>query len=73
MNKKHYAPEGFGDRLYDAFMHSEKTVTEIANATGISRSSVYAYIYNNVPPNISNFAALCSALHVSADWLLFGA
>ena len=72
MNVKHYQPVGFSKRLYDAFVTSGLDVTEISKRTGISRSSVYGYMYYGITPNIKALIALCVVLKVSSDYLLFG-
>lgn len=69
---KHYPPEGFTERLYDTVLKSGLEITEISRKTGISRSSVYAYVINGYAPNITALAKLCKVLGVSADYLLFG-
>ena len=72
MRVKHYQPEGFSNRLHEVFIKSNLEVTEISKRTGMSRSSVYGYLYYRITPNIVNMAKLCKVLGVSADYLLFG-
>lgn len=72
MMTKHNPPEGFQRRLYDVWLASRIPLTDISRQTGISRSCLYAYILNGAAPNVTSFAGICSALHVSADYLLFG-
>lgn len=69
---KHYPPEGFTKRLHQAWIDSDMEITQLSNITGISRSSVYAYIIDGCVPNATALASMCKALDVSADYLLFG-
>lgn len=69
---KHYPPKGFTERLYQTWLKADIEITELSKRTGISRSSVYGYIINGETPNITALARLCTALNVSADYLLFG-
>lgn len=67
-----YPPTGFSERLYDTWLKSGLEITELSRKSGVSRTSVYCYIYNGIAPNISALAKLCKVLNVSADYLLFG-
>lgn len=65
-------PEGFTDRLYEAFLRSGLTFTETSERTGIAYSTLHSYIYYGSCPNATALAKMCYAFKVSADWLLFG-
>lgn len=69
---KHNVPRGFQHRLYDAWISSGLSLTELGRRTGLSRSCLYAYILGGSTPNITSFAKICAELHVSSDYLLFG-
>lgn len=68
---KHYQPEGFSKRLYDSWLYSGVELTELAKRTGVSRSTVYGYIYCGVNPNFSAIAKIAKVLNVSLDYLAF--
>lgn len=72
MTVKHMQPEGFSQRLYDTYIASGLEVTKISERTGISRSSVYGYMYYGITPHINALAKLCKVLNVTSDYLLFG-
>lgn len=72
MTVKHIQPEEFSKRLYDTYIKSGLEVSAIAKRTGLSRSSVYGYMYYGITPHINALAKLCKVLNVSADYLLFG-
>ena len=69
---KHYPPEGFTERLYESVIKSGLEITKISRTTGIPRTSLYAYVFDGVVPNITVLAKMCKLLGVSADYLLFG-
>ena len=54
------APEGFRERLTEAFYKSDLSTADIERMTGINHT------------NIFTLSCLCNVLHVSADYLLFG-
>ena len=72
MQVKRNQPEGFRERLYDVFIKSGFTFTDLAKRTGISRSLLYAYMYDDIVPTITTLVKLCAIFNVSADYLLFG-
>lgn len=71
-NIKVYQPKDFKNRLYGAWIASQLTMSELSRKSGIGASTLYAYMYGDVTPNITYLVALCEILKVSADYLLFG-
>lgn len=63
--------EGFWDRLYDEIRKQNRTKKDAAKQCGFDRKIL---IRTSGHDNIClpYFTRLCSALHVSADYLLFG-
>lgn len=72
MQVKRNQPEGFRERLYDVFIKSGITFTDLARRTGISKPLLYGYMYDDVVPTITTLAKLCGFFNISADYLLFG-
>lgn len=72
MQVKRNQPEGFRERLYDVFIKSGITITDIAKRTGVSRSLIYGYLYDDVVPSVTILVKLCAIFNVSSDYLLFG-
>lgn len=69
---RHYPPEGFPERLKEAWLASGMTQKEVSERTGFERKSVSQWMYGAHVPNILALARLCRLFHVSADHLLFG-
>ena len=59
---------GFWERINDEIYRQNRTKLEIAKQCGFDRKILSSY--SNL--SIVNLARLCSALNVSADYLLFG-
>lgn len=72
MTVKDFQPRGFSDRLYKSWIASGVTMADLSRITGIYPNTLYSYLYYGVTPNVTKLARLCAALHVSADYLLFG-
>ena len=65
-------PVDMRKRLVGVIENSGLTITEISRRTGLSRSLIYAYMYDGKNPTVISLWKLCTVLHVSADWILFG-
>lgn len=63
--------DGFWDRLEDEIYKQNRTKVDLAKQCGFDRKVLFR---NNAHDNIwlPYFAKICSALNVSADYLLFG-
>lgn len=72
MNKKHYPPEGFAERITRIFYDSGKTHVELGKLLGVDRRTIYQYEKGTIAPNITVLAKICKEFDVAADYLLFG-
>lgn len=71
-SKKKRPPEGFAERLREAFYKSGLTTNEIERRYGINHGNFSLYMSGDMAPTVPNLAVICVALKVSADYLLFG-
>lgn len=63
--------EGFWERLEDEIYKQNRTKKDIAKQCGFDRKTLMRHsAHDNIC--LPYFARLCSVLHVSADYLLFG-
>ena len=69
---RNYSPEGFPQRLKEAWFASGMTQKEVSERTGFDRKSINQWMNGDHVPNILALARLCRLFHVSADHLLFG-
>ena len=69
---KRRPPEGFGKRLQEALFESGYSTNKLEQISGVNHSNIYQYISEEMAPSAWTLASLCKALHVSADYLLFG-
>ncbi len=68
MAKPDFVVFGFWDRVDDEIYKQNRTKKDVAEQCGFERKLLSSY--SNM--SLVYFARLCSALHVSADYLLFG-
>ena len=61
---------GSGDRVMEEILKKNISITEIANATGISRSTIYYFIYDNIDISSARLAKICAYIGVSTDYVL---
>lgn len=59
-----------GQRLLDVIFEKGITVTELAKATGLSRSTVYYFLYQNTDISSVRLMKLCAYCGISADYVL---
>ena len=59
-------------RIGDEINLSHKSKTEIAEALGISKSTVSQYLSGRSLPSLATLAKLCAVLDCSADDILIG-
>ena len=60
----------FGDRLSAARTKRGVSQAELSRATGIGAKSLSFYEAGDTSPEVDNLQKICTALHVSADYLL---
>lgn len=70
--KKKRPPEGFCERLRQAFYDSGLSLMDIERRYGIAHGNMIGFMDGDYVPTSATLATLCVALNVSADWLLFG-
>lgn len=59
-----------GDRIREARIAHGITQVELANLTGLAKSTIAGYEINNSEPDIARLQRLCEALKVDANYLL---
>lgn len=64
--------DGFWDRLDEAIRKQNLNKKQLSQICGIDRKTLYNPRRSNRYIRIVYFARICSALNVSADYLLFG-
>ena len=68
--KTSYKVDGFDRRLKNAIAKSNLSVTDVQRKSGVSRSTIWGYIFDGVNPSIYTLKRLAITLNVSADYLL---
>ncbi len=68
MAKPNFVVLGFWERVDQEIYSQNRTKIDIAEQCGFDRKNLSGYTNLSLP----YFARLCSVLHVSADYLLFG-
>lgn len=63
-------PIGFGERLRFATAERGMYLTELADAVGVDRRTVYSWADGFYYPNAARLETICRTLNISADWLL---
>lgn len=61
---------GFGGRLREARNAQELSGEELGRRLAVSKATISHWENGRYEPNLAQLGALCSALKVSADWLL---
>lgn len=64
-----YTIDGLSERINEAFIDSNLTITDVCRRTRIERSTFYNYLGGSIP-NAFNLMKMAKAMNVSADWLL---
>ena len=64
--------EGFAARLRGEMGKKNLSAPKLAEATGISLSTIKTYLHKGLLPRGDKLDALCSVLGCSSDYLLFG-
>jgi|GEM_PF-5616526 len=59
------------DRVKERMIEIGVTQSELANQLGITQGAVSSILNGNTDPKLETFCAMCQALSLSADWLLF--
>lgn len=59
-----------GDRMMEVIIKSGISMAELARRTGLSTSTIYAFVYEHVDISSARLAKLCGALGCSSDYIL---
>lgn len=59
-------------RLKETLSAANITQAELAKELGITQGAVSSILNGNTDPKLETFYAICTALSLSADWVLFG-
>ena len=66
----HRVVGGLSDRIREVILENDVDLTVISKRLGITRSLLWAYMYNDTTPNATNLMKIAAGFSVSADWLL---
>lgn len=58
-----------GDRLRDYALTHDIGPTEIHKRTGVARSTIYEFMYNNRDISSARLAKICGCLNISMDYI----
>lgn len=67
--EKKYIPES-GKRMQDVINEKNINLTQMSKVTGISRSTIYSFVYNGTDISSLKLAKLCDYCNVSTDYIL---
>lgn len=67
---EHKVIGGLSERIRDTVLESDVDITVAAKRMGISRSTLYGYMYYEITPSALNLIKIASWFDVSTDWLL---
>lgn len=62
--------KSLGNRIKQARIHAGFTQEQLAEMLNLSRGTIARYELGEIEPKLQNLAAIASALHVSADYLM---
>ena len=66
----HKVVGGLSERIREVILENDLDLTIVSKRLGITRSLLWAYMYNDTTPNAANLMKIASGFSVSADWLL---
>lgn len=66
----HRVVGGLSDRIREVILENDLDLTIVSKRLGITRSLLWAYMYNDTTPNATNLMKIAVGFRVSADWLL---
>ena len=59
-------------RIREEMERQKLTMTDLANKSGLSRSTISRYVSDTIEPKQNAVGAIAKALSVDVSWLLFG-
>lgn len=68
--KKQYSMYDAGQRLMRKIIDNNLTITDIAKRCGVSRSTIYSFVYDGIDISSCRLAKLCRCVGVSTDYIL---
>lgn len=69
-NKNYYYIPDYGKRMQNVFNDKKINLTDMERVTGISRSTIYSFVYNGTDISTSRLAKICAYCGTSADYIL---
>lgn len=70
IEKKSYCIMSAGERVMDQIYKKDVPLQRISDATGVSRSTLYAFLYNGTDMSSMRLAKVCSFLGLSMDYVM---
>ena len=70
VSKKAYCIMSAGERVMERIWELDIPLQTISNKTGISRSTIYAFLYNGTDISSMRLAKICSLLGLSMDYVM---
>lgn len=61
---------GSGERFMEEILKKDISLSHLSRCTGISRSTIYAFVYDNIDISSARLAKLCAVVGVSTDYIL---
>lgn len=68
--KKCYYMVDAGKRMQDVLNTKDVNLTELSRKTGISRNTVWNFVYNGIDISSARLAKICAYCGVSTDYIL---
>lgn len=59
-----------GRRMRDAIIEKNIDITQVARQTGMSRNTIYYFLYNGTDISSARLMKLCTVVGVSSDYIL---
>lgn len=60
------------DRIFEMMKENHLTIEQFSKRIHVCTRSIYNWKNKKQLPSLDGFIAICLALNISADWLLFG-
>ena len=70
VSKKAYCIMSAGERVMERIWELDIPLQTISDKTGISRSTIYAFLYNGTDISSMRLAKICSLLGLSMDYVM---
>lgn len=70
IERKSYNIMSAGERVMDQIYKKNVPLQQISNATGVSRSTLYSFLYNGTDLSSMRLAKICGFLGISMDYVM---